>query len=62
MTKRSKRNVAAFARVQAKSPQYLASPYTLHEQAIREHVRRGFAEGLRREAFLIDQANKVVGL
>lgn len=62
MLKRSKRGIAAFARIQAKTPRYIVSPYSLHEQAIREHVRRGYEDGLTREAGLLVQSNKVVGL
>jgi len=49
----------AFQHIQMRKPAYLVSPYSLHEQAIREHIQRGFAEGLTRKPGLLDQANRI---
>lgn len=59
MNKRTKRNLAAFQRVVARSAHYHVSPYSLHEQAIREHVKRGFESGLTRVPGLLDQGNRI---
>lgn len=38
---------------------YMLSPMSAHEQAIREHVKRGHAEGLARVAGLLVPGNKI---
>lgn len=61
MNKRLKRHLAAFQRIVARpaSVKYHVSQYTIHEQAIREHIQRGFADGLDRVPGLLNQANKI---
>lgn len=63
MNKRVKRNIASFQRSQRRSARYHISQYTPHEQAIREHITRGFEQGLCRvlciTAGLLDQRNKL---
>lgn len=59
MTKRIKRNIAAFQAATRQSARYHISPYTIYEQAVREHIRRGFGSGLERIAGLLNQANKI---
>lgn len=65
-----KRNLAAFRRVQMRSAKYHLSQLTPHEQAIREHVKRGFTDPRRhgilselvaydQELALLDKANKL---
>lgn len=46
MNKRVKRNLASFQQAQRHSARYHISQYTPHEQAIREHITRGFEQGL----------------
>lgn len=59
MNKRIQRKLDVFKRVQAAKPQYSFSQYSLHDQAIREHITRGFGGGLTRQAGLLDQRNKI---
>ncbi len=63
MNKRMQRKLDVFKRVQARKPAYCFSQYTPHEQAIREHVARGFVDPRRRgvldELALLDQRNKI---
>ncbi len=59
MNKKSMRNLPAFKRIQQRNAQYHISRYTPHEQAIREHIARGFGYGLTRLAGLLDQKNKI---
>lgn len=70
MNKRVKRNIASFQRSQRRSARYHISQYTPHEQAIREHVMRGYSDPRRygvlsdlaaydQELGLLDQRNKL---
>lgn len=43
MNKHVRGRVAVFRNIQSHSPRYHASPYTVQEQAMREHVRRGYS-------------------
>ena len=51
----------AFSRLQHRPSRikYLLSPLSAHEQAIREHVKRGYGDGLTRVAGLLSQENKL---
>ncbi len=57
------RNLPAFQRIQQRNAQYHISRYTLHEQAIREHIQRGFVDPSREQCLdeiaLLDQRNKI---
>lgn len=57
MNKRIRHNLSAFQAAQ--HSRYHISQYSPHEQAIREHMRRGHAEGLERVAGLLDQRNRI---
>jgi len=59
MNKRIQRKLDVFKRVQQAKPHYHISQYAPHDQAIREHIRRGFKDGLTREPWLLDQRNKI---
>lgn len=59
MNKRSRRGIAAFQRVQQRSARFCMSQYDAHTQAIREHKKRGYADGLTRVAGLLDQRNRI---
>jgi hypothetical protein len=59
MNEQTKRGIAAFNRIKQRSWRYSVSPYTAHEAAIREHIARGFGDGLKRMAGLLDQRNKI---
>lgn len=59
MNKRLKAKLAPLVRIQAQNPQYHVSRYSTHEQAIREHVKRGYGDGLVRVAGLLDQGNRI---
>lgn len=66
MNKALKRNLAPFQRIVATNAKYHTSPYSVHEQAIREHIRRGFTapavfgpSPLFALLPLLDQANKI---
>lgn len=59
MNKRAKAKLDVFRRVQAANGKYHVSQHTPHEQAIREHARKGFSDGLIRVAGLLDQRNKI---
>lgn len=62
MNTRLKRKLEGFKRIVAASPdraRYHFSGYTPHEQAIREHIKRGFGAGLDRISYLLSQGNKI---
>lgn len=59
MDKRIAAKLKAFQQIQRRNGRYHISHYTLHEQAIKEHIQRGFKGGLTRVAGLLDQANKI---
>jgi len=59
MNKRVQRKLDVFRRIQQARPQYNFTYYTPHEQAIREHIQRGFKAGLTRVPGLLNQANKI---
>lgn len=58
MNKRVQRKLDVFRRIQQAKPQYFLPRLTPHEQAIREHIQRGFKAGLTRVPGLLSQANK----
>jgi hypothetical protein len=58
MNKRIVSRLQAFQREQRRNARYHVSWYTPHEQAIKEHILRGFGDGLTRVAHLLDQKNK----
>lgn len=59
MNKRIVAKLRQFQQIQSRNGRYHVSYYTPHEQAIREHIQRGFENGLYRQAGLLDQANKI---
>lgn len=59
MNKRVVARLRGFQAAQRRSGQYHFSQYTPHEQAIREHIARGFKEGLSRLPFLLAQDNRI---
>ena len=59
MNKRIQRKLDVFKRVQQQRSPYHISWYTPHEQAIREHIARGFGAGLKRVAGLLDPNNQL---
>lgn len=63
MDKRVQRKLAVFQRIQQRKPQYHFPRSTPHEQAVAEHIRRGFSDPRRRavldELSLLDQRNKI---
>lgn len=59
MNKRVQRKLAVFQRLQQRNGRYHISHHTPHEQAILEHKRRGYGDGLTRQAGLLDQRNKI---
>lgn len=62
MNKRTKAKIAAFQRVQQRNGAYHISQFTPHEQAIREHVSRGFVAPtahLANDLGLLDARNKI---
>ncbi len=58
-----RKGLRAFQQIQAKNSAYHISQFTPQEQAIREHVRRGFVDPRRYKALdelaLLDQRNKI---
>lgn len=59
MNKRIVSRLRAFQQVQRRQGRYHISQLTPHEQAIREHVERGFKSGLVRVPGLLNQENKI---
>jgi hypothetical protein len=59
MNKRTNARLRAFQTIQLRNAGYHISQYTPHEQAINEHIRRGYGDGLLRMAGLLDQKNKI---
>lgn len=59
MNKRTNARLRAFQAIQLRNAKYHISRKTPHEQAIAEHVARGYGEGLTRVEGLLVQANKI---
>jgi hypothetical protein len=59
MTKRAKRDINTFKRVQQCNGKYHISPFSVQEQAIREHVRRGYSDPRAHVPGLLSQENKI---
>jgi len=51
-----------FQQIQARNGAYHVSPYSLQDQAIREHIKRGFQDPRAHVPGLLSQQNRLVAI